>query len=72
MDIILYSSNPQNTIIQTELKHYKQFRSIRTKALRWLQITIYRVNKTKVENEAKERDHKILNFITIELIKFEH
>ena len=40
--------NPQHTIIQTSLKHYNQFRSIITEALRWLQITKYKGNKLKV------------------------
>ena len=40
--------NPQNTIIQTALKNYNQFISVRTEALRWLQITTDTVNKLKV------------------------
>ena len=33
--------NAQNKIIQTELKHYNEFRSLITKALIWLQTTTY-------------------------------
>ena len=50
MDTIIYDPNPQNTIIQSELKNYNQFRSIITKAPRWLQITTYTVNKIKVNS----------------------
>ena len=45
--------NPQNIISQTEIKHYNQFRSVRTEALKWLQITIDTWNKIKVETESK-------------------
>ena len=31
---------PQNTIDKTSLKYYNQLRTVRTEALRWLQITI--------------------------------
>ena len=41
--------NPQNTIIQTALKHYNQFRSFRTEAIIWLQMTIDKEKKSKVE-----------------------
>ena len=34
--IILYATEPKNTISQSSLKHYNQFRSVITKALRWL------------------------------------
>ena len=37
--------NPQNKLSQTELKHYNQFRSVRTEAIRWLQIATDIVNK---------------------------
>ena len=31
--------NPQNTIIQTALKHYNEFRHVITEALRWVEMT---------------------------------
>ena len=40
--------NPPNKIIQTALKNYNQFRSVRTEALRWLQIPIDTENKLRV------------------------
>ena len=45
--------NPQNTVIQTFIKHYNQFRSIRTDALRWLKIAIDIGKKLKVYTEFK-------------------
>ena len=33
------SQNPQNTISQTALKYYNEFRNVRTEALRWVQMT---------------------------------
>ena len=48
--------NPQNTIIQTPLNHWNQFRSVRSEALRWLKITTDTVKKLKVEIKVKERD----------------
>ena len=61
--------NPQNTIIQTALKHYNQFRSVRTESLIWLQITTYTGKKLKVETKTKEIDQKLLELITTEIIK---
>ena len=45
--------NPQNTISQTALKNYNQFRSVRTEALRWVQITTDTGIKLKVETSVK-------------------
>ena len=55
---------------QTTLKHYNQLRSVRNGALRRLKITIYKVNKLKVETEVKEIDQKILYSVTIDIVKF--
>ena len=41
--------NTQNTISQTALKKYNNFRSVRTEALRWLQITTDTGMRLKVE-----------------------
>ena len=49
--------NPQNKLSQTELKHYNQFRSVRTDSLRWLKITADKGKKLKVENYSKEIDN---------------
>ena len=46
--------NQQNTIIQNALKHYNKFRSVRTEALRWLQITTDTVIKLKVGTTVKK------------------
>ena len=40
-------------MIQTALKTYSQFRSVRTEALRWLQMTKNIGNKRKDETEFK-------------------
>ena len=40
---------PQNTISQTTLKNYNQFRSVRTEDLIWLKITTDTGMKLKVE-----------------------
>ena len=45
--------NPQNTIIQTDLKNYNQFRSFKTDTLIWLQTTTDTENNLKVETEVK-------------------
>ena len=47
------SQIPQNTISQTSLKHYNQFRSVITEALRWLQITTDTGMKIKVGTTVK-------------------
>ena len=46
--------NPQDTRSQTTIKHYNQFRSVRTEALRWLEITTDTGNKLKVETKVKK------------------
>ena len=61
--------NPQNTISQTALKHYNEFRNIRTEALIWVKITTDTGVKFKVETSAKERDQQLLDFISIDLLK---
>ena len=65
------SQKPQNTISQTLIKPYNQFRSIRTEAQRWLQITTNTGKKLKVETEVKEIVQQLLGFITIEINTFE-
>ena len=45
--------NPQNTRSQTAIKHYNKFRSVRTEALRWLQITTDTGNKLKFKTTVK-------------------
>ena len=61
----------QNTTIQTELKHYNQFRSVITEAIRWLQITTDTGNKLKFEITVKEIDQQLLYFINIDLLNIE-
>ena len=68
MDIILYATNPQNITSQTALKHYNQFRSVRTESLRWLQIITDTVMKLKVETTVTEIYKHLLYFITIDVI----
>ena len=60
--------NSQNTIIQTALKYYNQFRSVITEAHRWIQITVDAGIEFKVETTVKERYHQLLNLITIDLL----
>ena len=43
---------PQHIIGQTELKHYNQFRSIRTESLRWLKFTAGLGGNFKVETDT--------------------
>ena len=50
------TQKPQQTIVQTKIKHYNKFRSVITAALIWLQITIDTGKKLKVETEVKERN----------------
>ena len=45
--------NPQKIVSQTEIKHYNQFRSVRSEALRLLQITTDTGMKIKVETTVK-------------------
>ena len=63
--------NPQNTISQTALKNYNQFRIVRNEALGLLQITTDAWIKLKVETIIKERDQRLLDFITIYVINIE-
>ena len=63
--------NPQNTISQTSLKQYNQVKSLRTEALRWLQITTDTVNKLKVETTVKELYQQLLDLLTIDALKIE-
>ena len=55
----------KNTIIQTALKHYNQFRSVGNEALRSLQPATDTRNKLKVETTVKEIDQQLLIFVTI-------
>ena len=64
--VILYATNPQNTISQTALKNYNKFKSVRTEALRWLQTTTDTGIELKVETTVKERYQKLLDFVTID------
>ena len=41
--------NPQNTISQTSLKHYNEFRNVIIEDLRWVQMTTNTGIKLKVE-----------------------
>ena len=63
--------NPQNTISQTALKHYNQFRIVRTEALIWLQIATDTGMKLKVEIIFKEIDQQLLDLIKSGLLKIE-
>ena len=63
--------NPQNAISQTEPKHYNQLIVVKTEAIIWLQITTDIGKKIKVETAVKERDTKLLDFITIDILKIE-
>ena len=45
--------NPQNTISQTALKHYNEFRNVRTEALIWVKMATDTGIKFKVETSAK-------------------
>ena len=74
--IPLYTSyympqNRQNTINQTALKHYNEFRSFRTYALSWVKMTTYTGMKTKVETSAKGRDQQRLYLVTIDILKLD-
>ena len=64
----MHAKNPQNKISQTSLKYYKFFINVINEALRQLKKTTGTVKKLKVETELKERDQKILELITIEII----
>ena len=45
--------NPQNTISQTALKHYNEFRNVITEALIWVKMATDTGIKFKVETSAK-------------------
>ena len=60
--------NSQNTIRQTALKHYNQFISVRTEALRQLQIIKDTGKKLKLETTVKERDQLQLYSIKIDVL----
>ena len=62
---------PQNTINQAAIKHYNQFRSVRTEALIWFKITIDIWKKLKVGTTVKEIYQQLLDFITIYVLKIE-
>ena len=51
----LHATKQTETIIQTALKNYHQFRSVRTEALRWLQTDKNAGKKLKVDTELKKR-----------------
>ena len=63
---------PQNTISKPALKHYNQFRSVITEAIIWLKINTYKGKKLKFETTVKQIYQKLLNFITIYILKIEH
>ena len=63
--------NTQNTMIKTDLKYYNEFKSVRTEALRWLNISKEKVKKLKVETTVKERYQQLLELITIDVVKVE-
>ena len=65
------SKIPQNTMSQTALKHYNQFRSVKTEALVWVQITTNTGNKLKIETTVKEIDQKLLDSITFDVFNIE-
>ena len=62
--------NPQKTISQTELKHYNEFRSVGTEALRWVKITTDIGMKLKLDKKNRI-DQQLLDFITIDVLKIE-
>ena len=67
----LMPQNQQNTISQTALKNYNEFRNVRTEALRRVQMTTDTGIKFKVETSSKERYQQLLDFITIGILKLE-
>ena len=62
----------QNTISQTSLKHYIQFRSVRTEVLIWLQIYTDTGKKLTLETTVKEIYQQLLDFVTIGLIRIKN
>ena len=63
--------NLQNTISQPTLKHYNQFRSKITEAIRWLQITTDTGTKLKFKTTVKARYQQLLDFIKIYVLNIE-
>ena len=47
--------NPQHKISQTTIKNYKNFRSVRTEAIRWMKLTTDLVKRLKVETYKIQR-----------------
>ena len=45
--------NTQNKISKTALKHYNEFRNVKTEALRWVKMITDTGTKSKVETSAK-------------------
>ena len=62
---------PQNTISQTAIKYFNEFRSVRTKALKWVKIATDTRMKLKVERTFKGRYQQLLDFITIDVLNIE-
>ena len=63
--------NLQNIISQTTLKHYNQFRSKITEAIRWLQIATDTGKKLKFKTTVKARYQQLLDFIKIDVLNIE-
>ena len=63
--------NPQSTISQNVLNNYNRLRSVRTEDLRWVQITIDTEMNLKIESIVEEIHQKLLDFITIDVLKIE-
>ena len=63
--------NPQNTISQTEIRHYKKIRSVRNEYIRLVQTATDKGIKLKFETTVKERDQQLLDFITIDVLNIE-
>ena len=68
---MLYATKSTNTISQTDINNYNQFRSIITEALRWLQVSTYTRKKLNVDSTFKEKYQKLLEFITIYVVRVE-
>ena len=64
--------NPQTTISKTTQKNHNQFRSVKTEALIWVQINTDAGMKLKHKTTVKEVDKKLLDFITIYVLKIGH
>ena len=55
----------KNTISQTALKHYNEFRNVRTEGLRWVKITTDTGIKFKVENHTKKEINNYWNSLPL-------